>query len=106
MGPFAEFSLGLIIVVVQAALFGVIAWWVASRYSRAWRLVGGTLLVVLGAWPSAVVIINHATGYETSSALDTNVAVLLSLGIGWVVGRKRRLRDSDKLTHGNRPTTP
>ena len=70
MGTLARFSLGLLIVVVQAALFGVLAWWVASRSSRVGRVVGGALLVVLGAWPSVVVIINRLTGYKASSALD------------------------------------
>jgi hypothetical protein len=95
VGTAAQFALGLVVVAVQAAVFGILAFWVASRPNRVARRIGGVLIAVLGAWPSLVAIINHVThGSQAGSSLDTNLAVLVSLAAGWVIGQKRRLREA------------
>jgi hypothetical protein len=91
-GTVTGFVLGWLIILVQAAIAGLLAYWSASRISRLWRIIGGVVITILIVWPSIVVIINRATGHDLTSPLDTNIAILVGVGVGWMMGKARRLR--------------
>jgi len=89
-----QFMLGLILVIAQAALSGLFAYWAASRTSRWARIAGGVLAVVVG-WTSIVAVTNRIAGYQ-SAPLDTNLTILIALLVGWVAGRNRRVRGTTR----------
>lgn len=91
IATFAGFMLGVTIIAAQAALFGLLAVWLASRSGRMGRVAGILALAVM-VWVSTVPILNRVGGYEAESALATNFPILVALILGWLSGRNRRLR--------------
>jgi hypothetical protein len=87
--------LGLTVVIAQAALSGLLAYWMASRSGRATRAIGVLLVVVLG-WVSVVALLNKIAGYQPDNPVDTNLAILLALSVGWLAGRNKRVRGGSK----------
>src|SRR5262245_32707711 len=94
MPIFQQFMLGLTLVMSQAALSGLLAYWIASRPSRATRVIGGIVVIALG-WMSVVAILNRITGYQ-ETPLDTNLTIVAALFVGWLSGRNKRLRGGAK----------
>lgn len=86
----ADFVLGFTVTLAQAAVFGLLAVLLASRRSRVARAAGG-LVLLLAAWLTVVSILNRIAGYSTPTDIDSNVAALLALAVGWIAGRNRRL---------------
>jgi hypothetical protein len=85
------FLLASAMLIGQSALYGLFAWWVASRHSRLGRIIGG-IIVALSGWLSVVEIINHFTGYRTRSDLDICILTLAALLLGWLSGRNHRVQ--------------
>jgi hypothetical protein len=90
MADVGDFMFGLILMISQAALLGMLAVWVESRRARPARVVGGLIVVAL-VWLSVVAIINRLTGYVSGSDIETNVLIIFALALGWVAGRNRRV---------------
>jgi len=88
---FIEFMLGVTVIVAQSALFGMLAWWLAGRASRLARVCGGVFIILM-AWISFVPLLDRGMGYQPRSDVDSNLATIVALLIGWVAGRNRRLR--------------
>jgi hypothetical protein len=97
MAPrFGDFMLGLTVIIAQSALFGMFSLWLASRASRTARIFGG-IFIVLMAWMSFVPVLDRATGYQPRSDLDVSLSTTAALVIGWIAGRNRRLRGTERL---------
>jgi hypothetical protein len=89
---FADFMLGITVIVYQCVVAGGLGLFLASRASRAARVVGG-LFIILFAWMSFVGIRDRVAGHQPrpgSSNLD--LAIYVALVIGWIAGHNRRVR--------------
>jgi hypothetical protein len=84
-----NFMAGLIVTIGQASLFGLVAIWLGSRRRIAVRLLGALLILAL-AWTSMVDLVNRFSGYVARSDVDSNLAAIAGLGLGWLAGRSRR----------------
>jgi len=83
------FILDLIFSVVQAFLFGFMAFWFESSHKLLVRS-GGRLLSLLAALASILVVINWITGYEVLYDISLNTIIIFIILIGWIAGRNHR----------------
>lgn len=86
---FGEFMLGLIVTISQASLFGMIAYWLGSRRRRITRILGA-IFILFTTWLSVVVLIDRFAGILRGD-IDSNLAVIFALMVGWLGGRMNRL---------------
>lgn len=105
MARIGDFAFGLILMIAQSALFGMLALWFASRASRIARVLGALVVLAL-VWLSAVAVINRVTGYLTGSDIETNVLIIGALVLGWAGGRNRRILESPADEKKSSPWVP
>ena len=73
---------GLIAVVSQAALLGVVTLWIATRQSRVGRIMGGLILTVLS--------IALTYGMIFGPMWKVNVLIVATIALTWIFGRQKR----------------
>lgn len=74
---------GVIAVVSQATVFGVVTLWIATRPSRVGRVIGGVILAVLSA--------ALTYGMIFGPVWKINVLNVAAITLTWILGRQRRV---------------
>jgi hypothetical protein len=73
---------GVIAVASQAAVLGVVTLWVATRQSRAGRVIGGLILAVLS--------MALTYGMVFGPVWKINVLIVATIALTWIFGRQKR----------------
>ena len=73
---------GLIAVISQATILGVVTLWIATRQSRAGRLIGGFILAVLS--------VALTYGMVFGPMWKVNLLIVATIALTWIFGRQKR----------------
>ena len=73
---------GLIAVISQATILGVVTLWIATRQSRVGRVIGGLVLALLS--------IALTYGMVFGPMWKVNVLIVATIALTWIFGRQKR----------------
>ena len=82
---------GLIAVISQATILGIVTLWIATRQSRVSRVIGGLILALLS------IALMYA--WFSDPMWKVNVLIVATIALTWIFGRQRK-----KGRGGRRPS--
>jgi hypothetical protein len=73
---------GLIAVISQAAILGVVTLWIVTRQSRVGRVIGGLILAMLS--------MALTYGMVFGPMWKVNILIVATIALTWILGRQKR----------------